>query len=113
MTTPFGTAAAAARQTASGYALRALPRSERLTPLPGTSAISENTPLGEWVEAHTIPGDLPHLEELPDVTLGSWAESSFDLLHGTDVSDSPDTVPGDLLDELFSLHDDTAKTRKE
>ena len=74
--------------------------------------ISENTPLGEWVEAHTIPGDLPHYEELPEVSLGSWAESSFDLLHGTDVSDSPDTVPGDLLDELFSTPGDTAKTRK-
>ncbi len=75
--------------------------------------ISENTPLGEWVEAHTIPGDLPHHEELPEVTLGGWAESSFDLLHGTDVSDSPDTVPGDLLDELFSPHGDTAKPREE
>jgi len=37
MATPFGTTAAAARQTTSGYALRALPRSEGLTPLPGTS----------------------------------------------------------------------------
>jgi hypothetical protein len=64
--------------------------------------ISENTPLGEWVEAHTIPGDLPHHEGLPEVSLGSWAESSFDLLHGTDVSESHDTVPDDLLDELFS-----------
>jgi hypothetical protein len=36
MATPFRTAAAA-RQAASGYALRALPRSEGLTPLPGTS----------------------------------------------------------------------------
>jgi len=38
MATPIGTAAAA-RQAASGYALRALPRSERLTPLPGTSTM--------------------------------------------------------------------------
>ena len=36
MTTLSG-AAAAARQAASGYALRALPHIERLTPLPGTS----------------------------------------------------------------------------
>jgi hypothetical protein len=57
--------------------------------------VSENTPMGEWVEVHTIPA------ELPEATLGSWAESSFDLLHGVEVSDNPDTVPADLLDELF------------
>jgi hypothetical protein len=37
MTTPAGTAAAA-RQSASGYALRVSPRGERLTPLDGTPA---------------------------------------------------------------------------
>ena len=39
MATPNGTATAA-RQAASGYALRVLPHSERLTPLPGTSTFS-------------------------------------------------------------------------
>ena len=38
MATPIGTAAAA-RQAASGYALRVSPRSERLTPPPGTSTL--------------------------------------------------------------------------
>ena len=37
MTTPNGTAVAA-RQSASGYALRVSPRGERLTPLDGTPA---------------------------------------------------------------------------
>ncbi len=30
-----------------------------------------------------------------------WYESSYDLRSGLEVSDSTDTVPGDLLDELF------------
>ena len=38
MATPTGKAAAA-RQLATGYALRDLPRTEGLTPLPGTSTI--------------------------------------------------------------------------
>ncbi|MGD9831306.1 MAG: hypothetical protein AB7U92_01005 [Piscinibacter sp.] len=40
MATPPGTAAAA-RQLATGYALCNLPRTEGLTPLPGTSAYFE------------------------------------------------------------------------
>ena len=30
-----------------------------------------------------------------------WYESSYDLRSGLEVSDNLDTVPGDLLDELF------------
>lgn len=30
-----------------------------------------------------------------------WYESSYDLRSGLEVSDNFDTVPGDLLDELF------------
>ncbi|HKX94958.1 MAG TPA: hypothetical protein VJM48_09670 [Methylibium sp.] len=30
-----------------------------------------------------------------------WYESSYDLRSGLEVSDNYDTVPGDLLDELF------------
>ncbi|HSV69238.1 MAG TPA: hypothetical protein VLI72_03935 [Methylibium sp.] len=31
-----------------------------------------------------------------------WYESSYDLRHGLDVNeDNPETIPGDLLDELF------------
>lgn len=71
--------------------------------------VSEHSPAGRWIDAHTIPGDLAHDRELPDVASGTWASSSFDLLHGTDVSESPDTVPGDLLDELFGPHDDPRK----
>jgi len=71
--------------------------------------ITETAPMGEWIDAHTIPGDLSHDDELPEVSLGTWASSSFDLLHGADLSESPDTVPGDLLDELFGPHDETPK----
>ena len=72
--------------------------------------ISAEKPMGEWVDAQAIPTDRPNSDELPEVSLGSWASSSFDLLHGTDVSESPDTVPGDLLDELFGSRDEPKKT---
>jgi hypothetical protein len=34
----------------------------------------------------------------------SWASSSFDLLHGVDVSeDDPTTIPAELYDELLNV----------
>jgi hypothetical protein len=36
--------------------------------------------------------------------------SSFDLQYGADVSDISDTVPDDLLDELFPPKDQSPKT---
>jgi len=63
--------------------------------------VSEAAPLGEWVEARAILADNNVDEGLPEASHGAWSASSFDLLHGADVSDYPDTVPGDLLDELF------------
>jgi len=39
----------------------------------------------------------------------TWASSSFDLLHGTDVTENSDTVPAELLDELFRPRDDSSK----
>jgi hypothetical protein len=74
--------------------------------------VTRDAPLGEWIDARTIPGDLDTGDELPEVTLGTWASSSFDLLHGADVSESPDTVPGDLLDELFGPLVTPGKTRE-
>jgi hypothetical protein len=35
--------------------------------------------------------------------------SSFDLRYGADITDFPDTVPIDLLDELFPRADDRPK----
>jgi hypothetical protein len=71
--------------------------------------ISADNPMGGWVD----PGKLDVLDhfdlsaefpELPEVSSGSRVDSSFDLLRGTDISedDAGDTVPSDLLDELFA-----------
>ena len=63
--------------------------------------ISDRAPLGEWVDPN-IPVERPKKEhELPEVTQGRWMRSSFDLLSGVDVDDSPNTVPDELFDELF------------
>lgn len=72
--------------------------------------ISQSNPLGEWVEsvppATAKPGPAlrqsPAAEsELPEVSYGSWVTSSYDLLDGSDVTEDPDTIPGELLDDLF------------
>jgi hypothetical protein len=65
--------------------------------------ISERAPLGEWVDLNAEPEAVrPSPAELPEVTTkGGWLVSSFDLLNGTDVQEVEDTVPGDLLDEMF------------
>jgi hypothetical protein len=64
--------------------------------------ISERAPMGEWVDpaAHVDDQTLP--PNLPEVSSGGWVISSFDLLHGTDITED-DTIPGDLLDELFPM----------
>lgn len=68
--------------------------------------ISERVPLGEWVDSVAPPPPpppVPHLsKELPEVSYGSWVTSSYDLLDGADVTDDPDTLPGELFDELFA-----------
>ena len=57
--------------------------------------------MGEWIDLDA-PVERPAPIDLPEVSSGGWVTSSFDLLRGTDVSDDPDTVPGELLDELFA-----------
>lgn len=65
--------------------------------------MSEVAPKGAWVEP-AKPEESTLSTELPEVSSGSWVMSSFDLLHGTDITEDTeaDTVPGDLFDELFS-----------
>jgi hypothetical protein len=72
--------------------------------------ITQGNPLGEWVEvvppATAKPGPAhrerpPAESELPEVSYGSWVTSSYDLLDGSDVTEDPDTIPGELLDDLF------------
>ena len=63
--------------------------------------ISESAPLGEFVDP-SAPLPAPARADLPEASFsGGWIVSSFELLHGADVSDGPDTVPDDLFDELF------------
>jgi hypothetical protein len=69
--------------------------------------ISDHAPLGEWVDPARQAE--PPKEDLPEVSSGRWVRSSFDLLNGIEMDDSPNTVPDDLFDELFPSQDDTAK----
>ena len=71
--------------------------------------ITQAAPLGEFVEV--TPGSpsattaaAPSAEEgstKPDVRESGWRASSYDLLSGIEISEEPDTIPGDLLDALF------------
>jgi len=60
--------------------------------------ITAEAPLGKFVDPDEEPpaslGPQEHFEP-------GWRQSSFDLAYGLDVRDAGDTVPGDLLDELF------------
>jgi hypothetical protein len=67
--------------------------------------IAEDTALGEHVDS-THAGTPTIKSEPPEAFPDSWASSSFDLSHGVDVSENADTVPAELLDELFQPHDD-------
>jgi len=81
------------------------PKSKRLV-----WRISDRAPLGEWVDPN-IRSEPPKKPDLPEVTSGRWVRSSFDLLSGVDVDDSPNTVPDDLFDELFPPPRDDPKSR--
>jgi len=67
---------------------------------PGTSR-------GEWVDPATI---APPRADAPEFQSGAWLMSSFDLQYGADVRDVSDTVPEDVLDQLFPPKDDPPKT---
>ena len=63
--------------------------------------ISEAAPMGEWVDPDTQPEPTPGARKpQPEAASSGWIESSMDLLNGTDVSESHDTSPDDLFDEL-------------
>ena len=63
--------------------------------------ISEEKPMGEWVDSAVPSPPRPSREGLPQSARGSWVASSYDLLHGTDIVEDDDTIPGELFDELF------------
>jgi hypothetical protein len=64
--------------------------------------ISESAPMGEWVDTGAPAATPRPQKDLPEVTYGSWVISSYDLLHGSEVIEDSNTVPGDLFDELFA-----------
>jgi hypothetical protein len=69
--------------------------------------MTPSAPQGEIVDS-TLPAVAPKaVEKAAEKPAGSetvdphWRASSFDLLHGLEVSDEADTIPGELFDELF------------
>lgn len=70
--------------------------------------ISESVPMGEWVKPHVQVNAKP-AKDMPEVSFGTWVTSSYELLDGADVIEDPDTIPGDLLDELFAPKQEVPK----
>lgn len=64
--------------------------------------ISKSAPQGEWVDVKPAPPPTLRNDDLPEVSSGSWVISSYDLLAGSEVIEDPDTLPGELFDELFA-----------
>jgi len=60
--------------------------------------VTPNAPQGEYVDADDLPRESAKALDRPEP---GWALSSFELTHGLDVSEAQDTVPADLMDELF------------
>jgi hypothetical protein len=80
---------------------------------PGTQKlvwrITPDAPKGEWVAAAAIRHERA---DTPEEARGNWAMSSFDLQYGADISDVSDTVPEELLDQLFPTKSDPPKTAR-
>ena len=74
--------------------------------------ISEDVPMGEWVDSGSTGSARLPRKDLPEVSYGSWVTSSYDLLEGTDVVEGADTVPDDLFDELFGTPSDGTRPPK-
>ena len=64
--------------------------------------ISDTAPLGEFVDSR----GAAEASSEPKERAGGWVMSSFELLHGAEVNENPDTVPDDLFDELFAPRED-------
>lgn len=63
--------------------------------------ISEERPMGEWVDSGLLLSPRSSQENSSKVARDSWVTSSYDLLRGTDIIEVGDTVPGELFDQLF------------
>jgi hypothetical protein len=71
--------------------------------------MSEGSTKGEWVEPAAL-SETSHANP-PRVALEPWTSSSFDLLNGCEVTEFPDTAPGELFDDLFPPPQDRTKRR--
>ncbi len=69
--------------------------------------ITDEAPMGTYVDAN----EPKKGKEPTEVFHGGWVDSSFDLLHGTDVADATDTISPDQLDELFGDDEEWPSTR--
>jgi hypothetical protein len=69
--------------------------------------ISPDAPKGAWVAPETVTPSPPKLAE-PEVSVGSWVTSSFDLLNGTDVVEHPGAMTPGQFNELFQPQSDEA-----
>ncbi len=58
-------------------------------------------PAGAPAPADDEQVDPDAMAEAHEYIEPGWRQSSFDLAYGLDVIDADDTVPGDLLDDLF------------
>ncbi len=64
--------------------------------------ISSAAPLGQLVDVAS-PVEAPVLRPPAEPTPPGWAMSSFELLHGVEITEEdPSTVPAELIDELFN-----------
>ena len=74
--------------------------------------MTERAPKGEWLDpdAHSDPAPK---KDLPEVSSGGWVVSSFDLLSGTEVRESLDTLPDELFDALFPPKKDAPNSSSE
>ena len=61
--------------------------------------VTPDAPLGEWVDFDAVlPGEL----ELSQQGEPEWAQSSFELAHGLEVSEADQaTVPSEFIEALF------------
>jgi hypothetical protein len=62
--------------------------------------VTQSAPQGEYVNpSELVPAPKPPTQKAePDP---GWLVSSFELIHGVEVTDETDSLPGELFDELF------------
>ncbi len=78
--------------------------SQRKTPAPEKKRVwrvSAKVPQGEFVDANAPPDEPLPVPAAKEWHTPGWVMSSFELTYGLDIVEDNDTVPGELLDELF------------